>query len=409
MEKYLLTSMLLFILSAANAQFKITGKIISADNKKPIASASVFFSNTSKGSTTNDVGEFIIENMADGRYDLVASCIGYETYVQQVIPSTISAALTIELKPKIAELDEVVVGGYTKEGWKTWGKFFMDNFIGQTPYAAKCTIKNTEAIQFRNYKKQHLIKAFSDETLVIENKSLGYILRYRLELFQFDFVSRILFYQGYPLFEKMETSRSRKTNRWAENREKAYYGSELHFMRSLFRNKLVTDGFEIRKQLKVANKEKQRVKALYASRRFIKKIDHTVSVHTRDLFSDSSAYYENILRQPDEKDIVFPELLPSDSIAYAVNKTTAGLDFSDYLRITYTKSIEESDYLFQFHLERKPMAPVSLITLNNKKPVEILANGLYYNSMDLLTTGYWAWSEKIANMLPFDYWPEKKQ
>ena len=23
--------------------------------------------------------------------------------------------------------------------------------------------------------------------------------------------------------------------------------------------------------------------------------------------------------------------------------------------------------------------------------------------------GYWAWSEKIANMLPFDYWPEKKQ
>ena len=47
----------------------------------------------------------------------------------------------------------------------------------------------------------------------------------------------------------------------------------------------------------------------------------------------------------------------------------------------------------------------SEITLLNGVPLEILANGSYYNPVDLMSTGYWAWSEKIGSMLPFDYYP----
>ncbi len=403
MKKPFLTTLLLLLLLGATAQYRITGRVIAADGKKPIASASVFFSNTSKGTITNEQGEFALDNIADGKYDLVVSFIGYETNVQTVQPSKVTAPLTIELKVKVDELKEVVVGGYVKEDWKRWGKFFLDNFIGQSSYAADCTIKNPETIQFRSYKKHHLIKAFSDETLVIENKALGYTIHYRLELFQYDFTTRILFYQGYPLFEEMETKRSRKQEHWAAKRETVYYGSELHFMRSLFRNKLAEDGFELRKLIKQPNLEKQRVKAVYAKSLFKKK----AATNGSDLFQDSSAYYNNILQQPDEKEIVFPPIA-ADSIAYAINKTTAGMDFTDYLRITYTKGIEDNDYLSFFRLDRKPMSPVSVLTLINKKPVEILANGLYYDAMDLLSTGYWSWSEKIATMLPFDYWPAKK-
>jgi hypothetical protein len=408
MMRWLLINLLLLITFTSSAQFKITGKVISADNKKPIASASVFFSNTSKGTTTNEQGEFVLDNIPDGRYDLIVSCVSYETYVQNIQPAKVTAPLNIELKTKANELKEVVVGGYVKEGWQQWGKFFLDNFIGQSSYAGQCVVKNTESIQFRNYKKQKLLKAFSDETLIIENKALGYTIHYKLELFQYDFSTRILLYQGYPLFEEMESKRSRKMERWAAAREKVYHGSELHFMRSLYRNKVMEDGFEIRKLVKEPNLEKQRVKALNAKSLVRKNVDGVMIVERSSWYNDSAKYYENILHQPDEKDIVSPGLLTADSIAYAVNKTTAGLEFTDYLRITYTRSIEDDDYLLQNRLNRKAMAPVSTLTLINRKPIEILANGFYYEPLDLLHSGYWGWSEKMATMLPYDYWPGKK-
>jgi hypothetical protein len=46
---------------------------------------------------------------------------------------------------------------------------------------------------------------------------------------------------------------------------------------------------------------------------------------------------------------------------------------------------------------------MSQITLVNQEPIEIQANGSYYQPTNLLSLGYWGWSEKIATMLPFDY------
>jgi hypothetical protein len=36
------------------------------------------------------------------------------------------------------------------------------------------------------------------------------------------------------------------------------------------------------------------------------------------------------------------------------------------------------------------------LVLVNGLPIEIEANGSYYNPADLMSMGYWAWSEKIA-------------
>lgn len=393
----------------ANAQHKVTGKIVSAETQKPIPSASVFFSNTSKGSSTNDQGLFTIENIPDGRFDLVVSCLGYETSVQTVQPSLVKEPLLIKLKPKVAELQEVVVGGYVKETWERWGKFFLDNFIGQTSYAADCTIKNTASLQFRNYKKEGILKVFSDETLEIENKALGYHIHYSLELFQYNFKTKILLYQGYPLFEEMETKRNGLKKRWTEKREKVYHGSNMHFMRSLYRNTLAQEGFEVRKLVKEPNIERQRVQAI-SKRAFIKKGEgkYFTMERTKE-WTDSSAYYNEVLHQPEEKDIVDPQLLNGDSIAYAIDSVTAGLEFANYLRITYTLNKEDQDFLNMFHLNRQPMAPVSTITLPNNKGIAIISNGQFFNSLDLLNSGYWAWSEKMGTMLPFDYWPSKKK
>lgn len=402
MHKSFLLIFLLVVLGS-HAQFTITGKVLSADNQQPIASISVFLSNTSKGAVTDSKGEFVISNVPDGRYDLVVSSLGYATLVQQVNTQQLKEPLVLLLKTKPNDLGEVVVGGYIKETWAKWGKFFIDNFIGQTPYAADCSIANTNTIQFKLYKKENVLRVIANEPLVITNKALGYTIKYDLELFEYSFKNKILFYQGYPLFEELKTNRRGLARRWAENRKKVYYGSIMQFMRSLFRNKLTEDGFEIRKCVKEPNLEKQRVKRLYASG-IMRKSSSNINIVIGD-HGDSSAYYNRIMSEPDETERVFPDIIPADSVAYAVNKTTAGLEFKNYLHITYKIAKEDPSYLTFFGLNRAPMAPTSLITLPNGNGIEIIANGLYYSPLDMLSTGYWSWSEKMATMLPFDYWP----
>jgi len=409
MQKIFLTSILLLGLLCANAQYTISGKIISADTKQPIPSASVFFSNTSKGNATNNEGEFILDNINAGKIELVVSCVGYETYVLQTQPEKITAPLRIELQIKVKPLEEVVLGSYLKEGWLTWGKFFIENFIGSTTYAEDCKIKNPEVIQFRNYKKEGILKAFSDETLEIENKSLGYIIHYKLEQFECNFISKTVAYQGYPLFENMQTKRSGLKRRWQANREKVYHGSQMHFMRSLFRNKIIEEGFEIRRLVKIPNLEKQRVKTkLYPGGLIITYNTNDFLLHT--IYEDSIAHFDSILRQTDIIDFVYPTLLTGNSIAYFLDTVTAGMRFSDYLQITYTKTIEDYDYFKKYDLERSlwPGPPVSFITLINNNPIEILSNGAIFEALDLLNLGYWSWSEKMATSLPFDYWPDSK-
>ena len=118
---------------------------------------------------------------------------------------------------------------------------------------------------------------------------------------------------------------------------------------------------------------------------------------------DSSDYYNRVMSQDDYFSMVQKPALTGDSIAYAVDATTAGVDFDDYLLITYKKKDAPNEYR-QIYPKNGP-SMTSEITLLNGVPLEILANGSYYNPVDLMSTGYWAWSEKIGSMLPFDYYP----
>lgn len=404
--KKLLLGGLMFLSLSLVAQYTISGKVLNADNQQPIISASVFLSNTSKGAVTNSNGEFVITNVSDGQYDLVASSVGFVTQVKKINTQRNKESLIFYLK--IKELEEVVVGGYANEPWSKWGRFFIDNFIGQTPYTADCKIENTQTIHFRFFKKENKVKAIADEPLIIVNKALGYIVKYDLDYFECKLNSGIVLFQGYPFFGEMMPKRNNMERKWIERRKKVYYGSMMHFMRSLYRNNLKEDGFEVRKCIKYPNEEKKRVQLIFKNRfNIIQKEDGSQVGIVKDI-GDSTEYYGNVVHQPDEVEKVFPDILPADSIAFAIDKTTAGLEFKDYLQIVYKLAKEDDAYLQFFGLQRKPTFPISLITLSNGNEIEILSNGLYFNPLDLLCTGYWSWSEKIATMLPFDYWPENK-
>ena len=104
---------------------------------------------------------------------------------------------------------------------------------------------------------------------------------------------------------------------------------------------------------------------------------------------------------PDVFDVIGKTVLPGDSIAYAVNSTTAGLHFDDYLLVIYNKKEAPEAYVKMF--PKSGTAMTSQVLLVNGLDVEVQANGSYFNPVDLLSLGYWAWSEKMATLLPIDY------
>ncbi|MEO6915735.1 MAG: carboxypeptidase-like regulatory domain-containing protein [Chitinophagaceae bacterium] len=381
----------------AVAQFTLRGKIIASDTKTPLAGASIFLTSTSFGTVTNSAGEFTL-GIPAGKYDLIASFVGYETSAQ-TISGTISEPIVISLKLKAEMFDEVVVGPYDKDGWKNWGQFFIENFVGTSAGAADCKIENYETLRFRHNKKENKLYAVAGEQLVISNKFLGYLVKYQMEEFEYDFKKGYLVYVGYPLFTPMEGGAARQ-RRWKKNRNEAYKGSVMNFMRSVFRNKIVEDGFEVRRMFKNPNLEKERVKALGGKRMLV--IGSTPL--PRKPSEDSSDYYRRVMQQPDELVSFSSYTITGDSIAYAIDSVTAGLEFNDYLHITYTKAPAPEKYR---RLSPQNAQMRSELFCNGTGGVAIQSNGHYYPPLNILSLGFWAWSEKMADMLPFDFQPIK--
>ncbi len=390
----------------SNAQMVLKGRITASDSNKPIIAANVFLSNTSVGTLSNENGEFTISPFPSGRFDLVISYIGYETYIINVLSNELPQSLPVVLKPKVMELKEVIVESFEKNGWEKWGSLFIENFIGTSSFANECKLVNKDAVRFRFNKKGNTLNAYADESLLLENKALGYLLKYELIKFEYNFTERILFYQGYPHFEDIETDKKSKQRRWNRNREEAYYGSLMHFMRSLFRNKLIENGFEVRKLYMVTPAEKNRVKAIYQSGmkgassngtfvigQSFPKIDNT----------DSIAYYRKVLQHPEELSVLVNTVLPGDSIAYGIDSVTAALEFTNYLQVRFPSKLFPEEYGKPGFRTATKGPITSMIHLISGKPVAVLANGSYFSGIDLISSGYWGWWEKMATMLPFDY------
>jgi CarboxypepD_reg-like domain len=105
--------LLLFTLTSFSAfaqqEFTTSGKVTDAVTKLPMAGASVFCQNTTRGTMTNSDGFFSLQ-LSNGGYDLIISYTGYETQVVR-ISTTEAANLSIELKQKEKSLQEVAVVG----------------------------------------------------------------------------------------------------------------------------------------------------------------------------------------------------------------------------------------------------------------------------------------------------------
>jgi hypothetical protein len=353
-------------------------------------------------------------NVPPGKQDLIISCIGYETNVFSFSEDQLPLQLKIELKIKVKELPNVVAESSVEEGWDKWGRTFMDNFVGNTENASRCRIRNEQAIRFRYYRKSNRLIAYCDEPVLLENKALGYTIKYQLENFEVNFNGHSVFYLGYSLYEPLANDRQHKQEKWEEKRQEAFNGSIMHFMRSLYTNSLVAEGFEVKRMVRTPNYEKQRVRELYMKTRVMKKTTtgefQTVSFSdwAAQFSSDSATYYGTVMHQDEYKDSFGRTLLTADSLIIESVDAFKALQFDDYIYVMYKNEKEEAGYVKTQYPPRQAWFQRSYVTLLNDKLISIDKAGNYFDPQDFFSSGYWSWGEKMANSLPLDYEPGKK-
>jgi len=116
-------------------------------------------------------------------------------------------------------------------------------------------LKNKDDIHFFFSKKRNRLKVTATAPIEIANEALGYTVKYTIDSFTYEYNTQVTLYTGYPLFAEMQSTDSAKQSMWAANRIKAYKGSMLHFMRSLYNKQLKEEGFEIQFLVKRDDKE----------------------------------------------------------------------------------------------------------------------------------------------------------
>lgn len=357
--KNILSLLFLFATAGAFAQTEaslpVTGKVIDSASGQPLVGASVFCQNTTFGTISNSEGEFKLWLPAGG-YDLVVSYTSYETQLMR-IHSAKAANLVISLKAKDKTLQEVAVIGSTAvaDGYQKYGQFFFDEFIGTSPNAAQCSIQNPDALVFYFYKKRNRLKVKAKEDIIIVNNALGYKIKFQLDSFAHEYNTGISTYTGFPFFEEMAGSEDDKS-KWKGNRENAYAGSRLHFVRSWYDSTLADEGF------------------------VLERVD-----------TNSKTFK------------TYPIRNPYDSSLYSVvENNDVEISYNGELRVVYNQALPDPSYLRANHLPNSIHAQISLLGISNGFVIQ--QNGYFYDQNDVINMGYWGW-QKLGDALPYDYNP----
>ncbi|MDB5130810.1 MAG: hypothetical protein JWR02_559 [Mucilaginibacter sp.] len=391
---WLIIFILLFPFVALAQTGVITGTVTQEGTSKPLPRASVFLSNSSVGTATAENGTFALRDIRPGQYTLVVTILGYENYTKTILVGREPIKMNIELAAKPLMLREVVIS--SAADWKKNYAAFKKDFIGIDENAKYCVINNPHILNLTYNPTRQILHADADEFLIIENKALGYKVKFLLNDFNIDKISGIISRQGQQVFEELPGTEAQK-KKWHLKREEAYYGSAMHFYRSLYTDKLVGEGFMMYTLKRAPNPErppedmiKRKIKMFYDERR-----------------NDSLKYWTglaNLSRYAKEK-LNREPLQQSDVLIRTQQQGIYAIHFSDYLYVVYTKKRDEVYNKDLYRPLDMPNYETTIVTLFSPYTLFDM-NGIIVDNAPLYE-GSWA-KARLSDLLPVDYVPDVK-
>ncbi|WP_183572880.1 carboxypeptidase-like regulatory domain-containing protein [Mucilaginibacter sp. X5P1] len=337
---------------AAVGQYHITGRVVDIATKEPVAGASVFLSNASAGTETNSNGVFTINGVRGGQYNVVISIIGYATYTQSLLVNKDITLPDVDIVQQVIALKEVRIGPVPH-----WARDFEDfkrEFLGSTDNARQCTILNPHVLDFDFDETRKIFTATASGFIEVENRALGYKIKYMLSEFNDDYGAGTIYFEGTAFFEDMKGTKG-EMKKWLKKRQQTYLGSSMHFLRAVIANQVTEEKFRVERLIRKPN-----------------------SKYTGGL---NNKYIETIVTTP---------LVTGDYTRLTDQKGEYALEFKDCLCVIYDKN----------------SLATSIVNIN--APYAYFDNnGILLNPQDVIMQGSWG-DSRLADMLPVDYEPVTK-
>ena len=383
---------LLFFSINSFSQVLFEGVIKDAATKEVLQGASIYVPNSSRGTYSDFEGKFSLELPITTK-EIIISYVGYITIKTGLnLSDGNNINKTIYLREIKNELNEVVfIKQKHDKNWERMFEIFKANFIGNSDIAREAEILNPEDIILNEEKtpeKYNLI-ANANKPLQIRNKATGYVISYELIQFNHTVIGQnqiFTFYLGYPFFKDITKEEKLNPKKISKNRLEAYLGSSMHFVRALFNEKLLEEGFSVRELIKIPNPD-------HPDEKEVEKI-----IAKAKLTNDYS-----LIRKLPEKEINKLGTIPLPISKFTIQENEKKfIKFDNYINVTYTKAAPDEKFLI-FNTKENANFQVSQLK-NEDEAVEYFADGNYYNPANLFFYGYMGW-KKVGDMLPFDYQP----
>lgn len=369
---FLLLPCFLFIQNSFSQQFYIRGRVTDAETQLLLKGASVYINNTTIGTITDDNGNFELGPFQPGRYEVVASYVGYDALLYPAEIKSSGIRITFKLEKKEEVLREVLV--LSSELRKYYLDIFKKYVIGVSVAADHCQIKNFEEVQFASGETKDEIVAYTEKALVIENPELGYTIHFDLIVFYYNKVTTGAYFYGYTRF--IDWGKDEQTKKkWIRKRRQAYEGSTVHFFRSLVNKQLTKEGFTVYQLINLQKEKSDTARVQVISQ----KTNAGMQMTTK-------AIEDSMIR-------IYP-----DSV-YRIYE----LRVHDGWRVFYEKNTDlKLEIIRKTFLVGQPLTgTVSGLRLR-EEPVLINARGIILTPIRLFYDGIWGY-ERLANMLPENY------
>jgi len=107
--KYLLSLLFAVFSYSLYSQNSLSGNIATGENEEPLLGVTVYFPQLDKGTVTDDNGTYSINSLPTGRFKVIVSYIGFQTYSENLEISEGENKLDVILKSSPIEMEEVIV------------------------------------------------------------------------------------------------------------------------------------------------------------------------------------------------------------------------------------------------------------------------------------------------------------
>jgi len=348
--------------SAGGRHSDLYGKVIDNATKAPLHGANVFIAGTMIGCATDREGAFSLQNVPAGSHELIVSMMGYHLQKLKITQGGMpNQPLVFKMEQRVLQAPEIIISLADIKKREKRLETFIKYFIGETKNSSKCKILNPESILIEEDEDTKEMRAWSEEEIVIENRGLGYTMKYVLE--NFLLTDSLVSFEGKQFFSELTPKNKRESKKWRKNRLKAYRGSLRHFLHALCSNALASEGYEAA------------------------------------LYQGGNNLYWGVASS-----LFRPQLV----LKKAKHESERILSFTGMVIIFYTRESEPMKYrrLRKRKASRKRARHQQSWLQLRAAQTTIDVLGRSYQPIDILKGGYMGW-ELLSEALPWEYLPEK--